>query len=127
MTEDSIHIVDSFIPFFIRNKDQRVFFSILETDRERYVLLNTKHNVIEVSYFTGKYTSNNKYEIHKIDRFGASYEALDALFGKYKDDKVILHRLAKFCLHSKCKSYWDYRLKGSDLATEIMAIVLGGK
>lgn len=127
MTEDEIFIVDRFISFFARNKDIKQFESILAGDRERIILLNERHNVVELSYFTGQYTNNRKWEIMGISHFGASYEVLDALFAKYRNNKKIVEKLFRFCLRSKCKAYWDFKLKHSELATELMASVLGGK
>lgn len=127
MTEDDIIIVDTPIRYFARNKDQRQLSLILQANLERCIILNTRHNIVQISYFTGKYTKNNKYEVHTFDKFGASYEVLDALFDKYKDKKPILDILVKFCLHSKCKSYWNYKLKNSELGTKIMAAILGGR
>lgn len=127
MTENEIFLVDRVLSFFSRNKNLNEFLSILAEDRERCILLNEHHNVIELSYFSGKYTKKQNYEIMSITQFGASYEILDALFAKYKNNKAILNKLVQFCFRSKCKSYWDRTLKHTDLATEIMASILGGK
>lgn len=112
------------ITFFIRNKDLSIFRAILKGNKERILVLNTRHNVIEIYYFNGKYSSRGDEEC-SIEYFGASYEILDALFHKYRDNEDVLYTLAVFCLQSKSKSYWRDKLKDTPIATKVMATILG--
>lgn len=130
---ESVEVVNIYRNYFARNKDHSKLLAILKESRERSLLLNTRHNIIEIHYFTGEYNCSpaigsrvlSPGEKTSVDWFGASYEILDALFDKYKDDKAVLIRLAKFCMRSKSKTYW-LKLKTIPLAKEIMAAMLGG-
>jgi hypothetical protein len=127
MVNANIQVINAYRNYFIRNKNHGLLLAILRENRERTILLNTYHNIIEIHYYTGQMGCDHKgnmWEKTDIDWFGASYEILDALFDKYKDDQVILVKLAKFCMRSKSKSYW-IKLKTTPLANEIMALILG--
>lgn len=127
MSPPTIDVVNSYRNFFVRNKDHSILLRVLKENRERVIVLNTHHNIIEITYFTGEWHRGRgtTWEKTSVDWFGVSYEILDALFDKYKNDKVILTKLAKFCMRSKSKSYW-YKLKDTPLAKEVMASMLGG-
>lgn len=122
-----IQVTNLHVNYFVRNKDHSKIHSILKENRERVILLNTRHNMIDVRFFTGEYYKSLGKNIERLtnDWFGVSYEILDVMFEKYKTDKTILIKLAKFCMHSKSKTYW-LKLKHSSFSQEIMAAVLGG-
>ena len=129
MSDNSeIQVINQFRNYFVRNKNHNQLLAILKENRERIIYLNTRHNIIEIQYFTGEYhrrsTANKVWEKTDIDWFGVSYEILDVMFDKYKNDKTALIKLAKFCMHSKSKTYW-LKLKNTSVAQEIMAAILG--
>lgn len=132
MTND-IEIINYGREFFARNKDFTLFHAILKGNKERMIFLNKYHNTVEVYYANGKtihpmrsaHTYGPDEEGWGVEFFGASYEVLDALFEKYKTNELAINKFVDFCLRSKSKSYWRYRLKDTPLGKEIMAKVLG--
>lgn len=127
MSEANIQVISAYRNYFVRNKNHSLLLAILKENRERTILLNTYHNIIEIHFYIGQMGCDHKgniWEKTDIDWFGASYEILDALFDKYKNDRTVLTKLAKFCMRSKSKSYW-MNLKTTPLAKEIMALLLG--
>lgn len=107
---------------FARNKDRLLFPLLIKANSERTIFLNTRYNIIEVFYFSGSY--ENGQEQWNLDFFGANYEMLDILLEKYQS--AIAGKLARFCLSSKSKSYWE-KLKSTQFLDEIMIELLGGK
>jgi len=122
-----IQVINFYRNYFARNKDHSKIISILNENRDRIILLNTRHNIIETHFFTGEYgqKGNGKFEKTDIDWFGVSHDVLDILFKKYKNSRPNLINIARFCLNSKSKTYWS-KIKDSLLAQEIMAAMLGG-
>jgi hypothetical protein len=127
MNEANIQVINVYRNYFVRNKDHSIMLDILRENRERTLLLNTHHNIIEVHYFIGQLGCDHKgniWEKTDIDWFGSSFDILDTLFEKYQNNEIVLRRLARFCLGSKSKSYWIF-LKDKSFAGKVMAAMLG--
>lgn len=121
--ENNFHIIN-YEGSFTRNKDHNLLFTIINEDREANIKLNKRYNIIYITFIAEitLITKNIKPLVNLC--FGVSYELLDLLFNKYKDNNTIIKKLVQFCLTSKSKSYW-VRLKQKTMAAEVMAIVLG--
>ncbi len=120
-----IKVFDHLINNFMRHTDHMFLYEVIKKDYERGIILNTRHNLITLVYFTGVVDGAWNYEQTGMKSYRVTHEVLDLLFEKYKGDKSILIKLFKFCLSSsKSKSYWS-KLKDAEYAQEAMAMILG--